>query len=231
MIDWHSHVLPGIDDGSRDVEESLGMLQKLGEQGVRCVVATPHFYADEQRLERFLEKREQAYSKLQSELTEAYPQVICGAEVKYYPGIGRMEGLERLTIGSTKMLLLEMPFSKWTDYTMRELSEMVSSHNLTFVLAHIDRYMGFQSKSTWEKLLEAGFLMQVNASYLHEFGTKRKALRLFGNGGAHFLGSDCHNLTSRPPRIGEAYDLLRHKLGEDFLAEMTEYGYRKLKLR
>ena len=225
MIDLHSHVLPGIDDGSRNVEESLAMLKRLREQGVQCLAATPHFYANEQALDRFLEKRERAFLSLQSELTEEHPQIVCGAEVKFYTGIGRMDGLEKLTIGSSKLLLLEMPFSKWTEYTMRELLELASSRNLTFVLAHIDRYMKYQNRATWEKLLDHGFLMQVNADYVYEFKTKSKAAKLFASGRAHFLGSDCHNLTDRAPRIGEAYDVLRKKLGSDFIGQMTDFGH------
>ena len=64
MIDWHSHILPGIDDGSRDVSESLALIEKLSEQGVDTVVATPHFYADDNSVDAFLEKRNKAYEAM-----------------------------------------------------------------------------------------------------------------------------------------------------------------------
>lgn len=229
MIDWHSHVLPAMDDGSRNLEESLGMLKLLREQGVRRVIATPHFYANDEDVNRFLERRTEAFCRLEPALTDEHPQVLCGAEVRYYPGIGRMADLDKLVIGSTKLLLLEMPFSKWTDYTMKELTELASYGRLTIILAHIDRYLKFQNSATWNKLLECGFLMQVNASFVYEFATKGKARKMLSEGKIHFIGSDCHNLTSRPPRIGEAYSQIQKKFGDDFVANMTGYGHYKLK--
>ena len=64
IVDFHSHVLPGIDDGSRSVEESLVMLKRMQDQGIAAVVATPHFYASHHFPEEFLERRERAKLKI-----------------------------------------------------------------------------------------------------------------------------------------------------------------------
>lgn len=64
MIDFHSHILPGIDDGSASVEESLKLLEMLAEQGVKTVVATPHFYPDRTSVSDFLRRRDAAYQRL-----------------------------------------------------------------------------------------------------------------------------------------------------------------------
>ena len=64
MIDWHTHILPEMDDGSRSVEESKQMLQALHEQEIDCVIATPHFLANREPVEHFLARREQAYRQL-----------------------------------------------------------------------------------------------------------------------------------------------------------------------
>lgn len=224
MIDWHSHILPGVDDGSRDVAESLSLLNELSAQGVQTVIATPHFFANDETVETFLERRRKALDKLRGEPTEDAPNILLGAEVKYYQGISRMADLRELCIEGTKMLLLEMPFSKWTEYTVRELVELAGSRNITVILAHIERYMSFQGTAVWNRLYESGLLMQVNASFFTGVFSRRRAMSLLLDGGIHFIGSDCHNMTSRPPRIGKAFEIIENKLGSEYLSQMNEYG-------
>ena len=225
MIDWHSHILPAVDDGSRSLEESLAMLKELQDQGVKVVVATPHFWADEESVDEFLERRQQAYDLLQSNMTDEGIKVICGAEVRYYPGISRMQQLEKLVIQDTRLLLLEMPMTRWTDFTVRELKELASMRGLKIVLAHFERYSALQDKRLVDKLCEKGILIQVNASTFEHIGSRRKAVKLLDEGHVHFVGSDCHNLTTRPPKIAPAYELIRKKFGSEFTAEMLQYGH------
>lgn len=231
MIDWHTHILPGIDDGSRDTEESIKMLSELKAQGIEYVVATPHFIANAESVDEFLERRNKAYANLTAAAGEDLPKILCGAEVKYYPGIARMEGLEKLTVGDTKILLLEMPMAKWTKYTLKELFELASTKGLIIVLAHVERYLAMQEGDTPDKLCENGILMQVNASFINGIWTKRRALKYMAQGYFHFLGSDCHNMTTRAPKIGEAYEFIKKKCGDEYFSQMNKYGYRTLNLK
>lgn len=228
MIDWHSHILPQMDDGSRSVSESLEMLDLMKSQGVECVVATPHFLANEESVSEFLRRRNESYKLLLESMSEKHPHVICGAEVKYYSGIGRMEELERLTVEGTKLLLLEMPVAKWTEYMIKELIELSRTRGLIIVMAHIERYMAFQSKKDIERLIDSGILMQVNAGFFQKLGTRHKAMNLLASGKIHFLGSDCHNMTLRPPNIDAAYSLIGKKFGKEYLCQMDEYAHVKL---
>lgn len=228
MIDWHSHVLPAMDDGSQTIEESLAMLAALKDQGVDIVIATPHFYANEGTVDGFLERRKAAFDLLQSGRKEMSPAVLCGAEVRYYPGISKWQDLGRLTIEGTRILLLEMPMSKWTDYTLGELSELANTKGLKVMMAHIERYLSIQEHGVVQKLRERGLLIQVNASFFEGFVGKRKALRMLGDGLIQFIGSDCHNLTSRAPKLRGAYELISKKYGEDYICQMNEYAHRIL---
>ena len=231
MIDWHSHILPCMDDGSRSLEESLKLVRMLREQGIDTVMATPHFYANDESVEHFLQRRQNAYNTLICQLTENNIhniRILPGAEVRYYPGIKGLSDLRQLCIGETNLLLLEMPFSKWTEYTVRELMQISNAHGVTVILAHIERYIALQSRDVWCKLYENGVLMQVNASFFTELLTKRKALNLLWEGGIHFIGSDCHDLHHRPPKIGKAVDMIRNKFGSDFVDQLSEYGYSRL---
>ena len=224
MVDFHSHILPCIDDGSQSVEESVELLAMLSEQGVETVVATPHFFAERESIEDFLKRRQSSYEALCAELPQGMPKIVLGAEVKYYNGICHLEDLRKLCVGNSNMLLLELPMSKWTEYTVREVIDLSNSKGITVVLAHIDRYLAFQDNDVWGRFLESGILFQVNASFFTERRSRRKAFSLIKNNSIHFLGSDCHRILTRPPYIGQAVEIIEKKLGEEFVALMTEYA-------
>lgn len=224
MIDWHSHVLPQMDDGSKSLEESIELLTMLASQGADTVIATPHFYANDESVSKFLERRRASYEKLSEGLSSEMPRVLLGAEVSYYSGISHLEGLSSLCIEGTKLLLLEMPFAKWTDHTVREVIEIASRGDVTVVLAHIERYIGIVGASVFADLREYGVLMQVNASFFIRIGTKRRALKLLSSGLIQLIGSDTHNTSVRFPKLGLAYNIIEKKLGENLICEINEYG-------
>ncbi len=225
MIDWHTHILPGMDDGSHGVAESISMINMQVSQGVSTIIATPHFYANDETVDSFLARRKKALELLTAELPEGMPEIILGAEVRYYPGISRMEELKALRIEGSKLLLLEMPMTAWTEYMVRELTELSGKSGLRIALAHVERYMNLQKKAVWDRIYDGGILMQVNASFFTTLASKRKAISLLKEGKIHFVGSDCHNMTSRPPHIGRAFEIIRKKLGNEYVSQMNEYGY------
>lgn len=224
MIDFHSHILPRMDDGSRSKEESIAMLKLLATQGVEKVVATPHFYANDESVAAFLERRQASYDSIKALLSPELPEIVLGAEVRYYEGISQLTELKDLCIQGSRLLLLEMPVAKWTPYTVRELMDLSSSGNMTVVLAHVERYMEFQQKDVWERLLEHGILMQVNASCFASFLSRRKVLGLLKRQRVHFIGSDCHNMSGRPPNMGKVLGMIQQKLGTAFANAFVHYG-------
>lgn len=224
MIDFHSHILPGMDDGSKDLAESLALVQMLAEQGVETVVATPHFYANHESVDQFLARRQAAYELLPRHLPEGAPRILLGAEVRYYEGISRLSDLKSLRIQGSKLLLLEMSMSRWTEYTVRELEDLSRFRDVTLVMAHIERYLGVQDPAVLDRLLSDGILMQVNAGFFNRFLTRRKALRMLADGTVHLVGSDCHNLTDRPPMLHKAYQTIAKKLGDGFVTQMNDYA-------
>ncbi len=230
MIDFHSHILPSIDDGSKDVTESLKLLSMLSHQGIDVVVATPHFLPNNETAETFLRRRQASYEELKVNLCGDMPRILLGAEIAYYEGISRLKEFSTLCIEDSKLLLMEMPMRKWSETSVKELVHLACSNTVTIVLAHIERYFSFQNKDAIRELLDCGVLLQVNASFFNEFRTRRKAIRMLKDGMIHFIGSDCHNVLHRPPFIGQAFDLIRKKTGEEFLQDFTEYQRSLLKL-
>lgn len=231
MIDFHSHILPGIDDGSARPEESEALLASLAGQGVDVVALTPHFYPQEKQLDAFLEARDEAFERLKPVLREGLPKVILGAEVYYYQGISRMEGLNQLRLGDTKLLMLEMPMRKWSESMIKEVIDISCHGNMRLMLAHINRYLSLQDRGCVEKLLEYGVLMQVNAEFFNDRSTVRTALKMLKKEQIHVLGSDCHNMGDRSPRLGEAVEVIRKKMGDAYTDSFLHAGYRLLDLK
>ena len=119
-------------------------------------------------------------------------------------------------------MLLEMPMCPWSDSMVEEIVYLAGFTEIQPVLAHIDRYIKFQTEKTIDALLYGGVLIQANASFFTGFMTRKKALRMLKNEKIHFLGSDCHNLTTRPPRIGDAASIIEKNLGESYISNMSE---------
>lgn len=228
MIDFHSHILPGIDDGSKNVKMSLQMLSAMRDQGIDTVIATSHFYATQRSPRRFLERREQAWDLLAPELPDSAPDIILGAEVLYFPGISHMAELPQLCFEGTNILLLEMPFDSWTEYCIREVRELARSGEFTILLAHIERYYYKQPVSVWDDFLSEGVLMQSNADFFLPFRARRKALKLLREGRIHLLGTDAHNTSARAPRMAEAVAMIQKHLGPDPLREIDRLGEKLL---
>ena len=230
MIDFHSHILPGIDDGSRNAAMSLGMIEELGRQGVDTICATSHFYVTQRTPEHFLERRQEAYALLETVLPDNAPRILLGAEVLYFPGISRLESLGTLCLEGTDVLLLEMPFSEWQEYWVREVCDLALSGEFTILMAHIERYYARQPRRVWDQLLDLDVLMQANADYflqqdsIFRFRNRNTALKLMREGRIHLLGTDTHNLTSRPPRMAEARAVIRESLGQRALDQIDELG-------
>lgn len=199
MIDFHTHILPCIDDGSQSLHESLSLIREEGRQGIDAVVMTPHFYADENDPATFLKKRNKAWKQLAPYLWSELPKVYLGAEVQYFEGICAVEDIQHLRILGTEYLLLEMPFARWSDRMLDDVLELNERDGMQVVLAHIERYMAFNPDKTWSMLREHGVLMQSNVSFFENWKTRRRAMSMLERGEINLLGSDCHNKKTRRP--------------------------------
>ncbi len=226
VVDFHSHILPGIDDGSASVEESIAMLKSEAEQGIEHVVATPHFYPQHDSPERFLKRRDEAEKRLREEMAkhEGLPKLSVGAEVYYFSGISESDIIQGLTIYKKRCILLEMPHTVWTDRMYREMENIRTRQNITPIIAHIDRYIApFRTHRIPERLAQLPVLVQANASFFLSNSTKRMALRLLKEDKIHLLGSDCHNLDTRAPNLGDAVKRINERLGRKAIEQINFY--------
>ena len=229
MIDIHTHILPGMDDGSGSLEESLAMAKESARQGVRLLAATPHFYATQEDPNSFLRRREKSLALLESTWQEGFPTLLVGAEVRYFDGISRVEKIAHLTLDHTRILLLEMPFTSWSGRMVDEVLELQRSRGLQVLLAHVERYLKDQDGQVWETFRQNGVWMQCNANFFLRWQTKRKAQAVCKKGEIQMLGSDTHNMTTRPPNLAMARDALVKSLGQAVWRDFERRSYALLK--
>lgn len=226
IVDFHSHILPGIDDGSSSLEESIALLRLEAEQGIRQLVATPHFYPRYETPEAFLQKRDAAEKSLRAAMKKVgnLPEIHMGAEVYFFRGISESDFLPQLTIQGNQCILIEMPPAPWPEYIYQELEAIWHRRGITPVVAHIDRYIApFHTHKIPQRLQQLPVLVQANASFFLENRTRRMALKLLRADQIQLLGSDCHNLDSRPPRLGPAIKLIEEHLGQQVLDRIRSY--------
>lgn len=232
MIDFHSHILPGIDDGAKDIETAAKMLTLSKSMGVDTVVATPHFYPWQDSVPEFLKKREESYKKLVEYISVHkldVPEVILGAEVAFSGDILNID-IGKLTIGNTEAILIELPFEYWNEWIYTELYRLSMEFGLDIILAHIERYIpGHRDFTKVEPFFDMNMCIQVNAdSFLDRKGMKI-IKKLVKRDKLHLIGSDMHNLENRITHMDEAVKKAGKKFGMGFLNEITNNGRKILK--
>ena len=224
-MDFHSHILPGIDDGSTSLEESIALLRLEARQGIDAVVATPHFYPDRDKPDRFLKQRAQAVSELRRELIvqPGLPKVLVGAEVHYFRGISDCSFLPWLAIGKSGCVMVEMPPAPWPESYYRELEQIYEKQGLVPIIAHVDRYLRpLRTLGIPERLAKMPVYVQANGEFFLDKKTASMAMKMLSAGQIHVLGSDCHNLTTRKPNLGQVHQKIREKLGQEALIEIRK---------
>ena len=233
IIDFHSHILPGIDDGSRDLDTSMAMLEQIRAQQTDILIATPHFYAMQDRIETFLQHRQQAYDAFCKAIAGRgwtdYPQILTGSEVAFFNGISRSEEICRLTIEGTDLLLLEMPFALWNEHIIEEVSNLIQDRHLRILIAHLDRFIRMPGNKKYiRQLLELPVYVQLNAECLTDWRHRHIFLKMLEEGTAHVLGSDCHGAHHRVPNLKAGRDMIQKKKGIQLLEKIDRQGYELL---
>ena len=220
-LDFHTHILPGIDDGATDMEVTKRMLRMAYEQGVRTILATPHSYPgdkpqDTERVRALCDKVNEEAQNIDSEF-----HVLTGNEILYRESIvAELEQERILTLADSQYLLVEfLPGERY-----RRISEGVRQliqEEYYPVIAHVEK-VGclMENPKRIRELVDMGCYMQANCEDLLGglFNCKAKQLRgLVEDNLIHFLGSDCHNLYDRPPIMEDCIKQLYKKINEQNL--------------
>lgn len=227
MTDLHTHILPGMDDGAKDAAESIELLRMEWAQGVRTVALTSHFYRGQERAASFLRRRGEAFLRLEEAIAAlpqeeqaCLPRRVLGAEVAWAPDLSEWEELEQLCLGETKNLLLELPFTPWSDGLIHQLYDLMGRTGVQPVIAHLERYAKLQRKEHMEAVLDIGVPIQISGDVFLHWLRRPGALRMLRRGEAHIIASDCHHVAGRVPNLGDAMALVRAKLGDGFAEQL-----------
>lgn len=195
MVDIHSHVLFGIDDGARNIDESLKMLKAAEKAGIKTVAATPHLR------EHILDpgKTFRNYSILAEKIDDININisVILGFEIMLGPVLEKvLDIIGRYDISSTGYLLVEIPNPNYAKQNFKALEGLLRQYNFRMIVAHPERMGIFiKNKKLISKLKEMGFLIQVNTGSIIGFygeRTRRMAKYIIRNRMADFVASDAH---------------------------------------
>ena len=209
LIDIHTHILYGVDDGAKDINDSMGLLDEEREQGVDQVILTPHYgpkfgYPDTEVLrEKFEAIREKAY--------KYYPeiQLYLGSELYYQQGtVSDLKQGKALTMNGTRYVLVEFATSDAYSHIYRAVQDFVYAGYIP-ILAHVE-------------LIETGAYIQINAeSLIGGIFDKRASFckKLMKEGLVHFLGTDCHDFRTRRPNMKLAAEVVRKKHADQILYE------------
>ena len=192
-VDFHAHILPKADHGSNSLEESLTQLSIVKRYGFDKIVATPHFYPHQHNLSAFLKKRDESVASLKAEMPEGCPSVAVGAEVLLCNNLNRLETLASLCIGSSNVIMIELPFCDFNDGYVDTVREIQNS-GFSVILAHADRY----PKENIERLIDIGVSLQLNVSSLCKFIKRKHLFKWIEDERVVALGSDIHGINERP---------------------------------
>ena len=203
VVDFHSHILPGIDDGAKDMAMAREMLRAEENCGVEAMVATPHFYMSEESVEGFLEKREKAYNSIKPEVL--FTESLIDIDIK------------RLCIGNSDYVMIELPYQKLTENFIRSFKSFVGrvSSEVNIIIAHAERYLNFTDEDSLFEILDMGVTVQVNCSSFKTFSKSRKFIgELVASDSLHLIGTDCHNMTSRAPNMNIARQAIEKRFSK-----------------
>lgn len=211
MIDLHSHILPGVDDGARDLPEAVAMVRELFSQGVEAVIATPHFINEtafvSTRAENLLKLEE-----LRAEASDIPIKIFLGNEIYIDPQVFELGRANKIAaLASSRYLLIELPMDgKFLGY--EDIFEDLAARGCQVILAHPERYASVQKDfKILERLAGAGVLFQSNfGSFNGKYGRKaEKTVREMARRKMIFaMGSDKHR-TGRGDEILRAVSKMR----------------------
>lgn len=211
FFDIHTHILPGVDDGAKDKEQSLEMIKMLKEQGITDIILTPHFYPSETSLSTFVEKRQNALEKIKPYFEEHGIISHIGAEVFLIEMLFSVENISELCIDDTNYILIELPFNEWNQAkVLNLLNKLCANFQVTPILAHIEKYPAFFNEKFLAEAKKSDYLVQVDIDSLKKPFLRRKIKKYIEKGYIQFAGSDCHNTKNRRPN----FDILQKNLIE-----------------
>ncbi|MCR5202297.1 MAG: hypothetical protein K6D02_04305 [Lachnospiraceae bacterium] len=226
MFDIHTHILPGIDDGSKSLEVTRQMLEIMEEEGITSVMATPHY--DMGRNRQDINKIRELAAKVSDMISKDFPsmELYTGCEILYSAGI--IEDIDKGRIpmlADTKCCLVEF-YPEDSFKTIRNAVRDLINEGLTPIIAHAERYEClYEDLERVYVLIKEGAYIQINTASFEGglFSKTRKfVMKLLKANMVHFVGSDCHDTEDRRPKMKKCYEIIKKAVGERAAKAITE---------
>ena len=207
MIDIHTHILQGMDDGAASLREAQALLEKEWDTGVDRLFLTPHYNPETTAPDTFLTARETAWAALKAELRpEEADRIRLGAEVRFCPQLLSTD-LKHLTLGGSDYLLLELAGQSFPPYLL-QTAEKLLRKGIVPVLAHVERYAFFRhDPALLKQLTDLGVLAQVSAHTLFSREDHRFSQACLQHRLVQLVASDAHRMTGRKPCMDQVKKL------------------------
>ncbi len=226
MIDFHTHILPNIDDGSKNIEETFSLIKEAEKAGFNKIISTSHYF------EGFYESshidREAWIEALNTKISEQNINVklYLGSEIYISDNIiNLLESNKASSINKTRYVLFEMPLNAKPLNLYDMVFELIK-HKYIPILAHPERYVFVQKDTELiYDLIQNGVLMQSNfGSFIGFYGTEiqKTAKELLKRNMIHFLGSDVHRQNTLYKKIPESIKTLKNYISTEKIEELTE---------
>ncbi|MES1041692.1 tyrosine-protein phosphatase [Peribacillus simplex] len=226
MIDIHCHILPKVDDGARDIHESIEMARKAVEQGISNIIATPHYNKGIYDNDKGLVMNETAKLNLFLDDLEIPLKVWPGQEIRISDELSDdFDNNEIMGLNGSQYILLELPSNHVPRYTERLIYDL-QMKRMTPIIAHPERNMEImKNPQILKELIWKGAYSQITAgSITGKFGwrTKRFSKYLVQSGLTHFIASDAHNVGNRGFQLREAHKLIEKNFGQGLVDAFNE---------
>ena len=215
MLDMHAHILPGVDDGPKNLEESMGLIEQAIEEGISDIIATSHAYNPHYDVPKAKVLEQIAMLKKEVTKRNLSIRIHAGQEIRIQDFvIEKLKNDEALTLAGSKYVLLELPSSGIPAYTIKIIQDILNLNKIP-IIAHPERNQAIAEKpGRLARLINHGALAQVTAgSVAGHFGrnVQKLSLQLIEANLIHAYGSDVHNSTTRPFLFEEGLDYLEKK--------------------
>lgn len=232
MIDIHCHILPGIDDGSRDVEESMEMIREAYKAGFTNIISTSHYIEESYNVPKA--RRQELIDMLNSKIEQEGMKIKIynGAEAYITPNLAELIKAEELpTMNGTKYLLMELPMHNQI-LNLESIVSKVINQGITLIIAHPERYDIVQKNyKVLNELADMGVLFQANyGSCIGQYGkeAEKTLKKLLKANRISFFGTDCHRANSVYCQMPEILKKLEKMIGKEKLEELTTTNPQKL---
>lgn len=234
FIDMHCHILPGVDDGAKDINETKEMLRIAYEEGIRCMIATPHHHPRRgKESPKVLRRQAKLVREAAHEIDEHF-RIYLGTEIFFGQDVpDKLENGEILSMNNRDYVLVELSPSDTYAYIRQSLQQMQMA-GYEVILAHVERYNCIVKEiELAEQLWEMGVRLQVNADSIT--GENGRELKKFVKGLmdrdlVFCVGTDAHSCRHRAPRMKKAAAYVKKKYGDEYMRRIF-FGNAKTMLK